>query len=117
MVEILKQHPGKVFRFEDAFETKSLVSELGIADRFSQNPPNVPTSQRSIQAVTYGQHPSHFILVVLCLGNPDPHNGYVICCYPKSRISPSQFMDMSKKTLTDATTVGAKVFWNASRDK
>jgi len=116
MLEILRQHPNKRFRFEDVSETKALVSELGLADRFSQEPPGVPTGQRSIQAVTCGQFPTHFIFVVLCLGNPEGHNGYVISCHPRSQMSPSQFMDMAKQILTDRHTVGAKVFWNASLD-
>lgn len=116
MLEILQQHPNKDFWFEDLVETQGLLSELGIAGRFSFEPPNVPTGQRSIQAVTYGQHPTHFIFVVLCLGNPERHNGYVISCHPKSKMSPSQFMEMATKTLADRNTVGAKVIWSASLD-
>jgi hypothetical protein len=119
MLEILKQNPDREFRFDDEFETKSMVLELGIAGRFSMEPPIVPTGQESQQAVMYGEHPTHYILVVLYLGNPHPkENGYLILCLPRCRFSYEQFMEGARKFLkpSDDRIVGAKFFWSSSPD-
>jgi hypothetical protein len=47
MLEILQQNPDKDFQFDDEFGTKTIVLELGLAGRFSMNPPNVPRGQQS----------------------------------------------------------------------
>jgi hypothetical protein len=119
MLEILKQNPDKVFTFDDEFEIKSILLELGIAGRFSRNPPNVPRGQQSQQIVSYGEHPTHFIHVILYLGHPDPkENGYIVLCFPRSKFSYGQFMEAAKKLLkpTDDRIAGAKLFWGSSPD-
>ena len=119
MLEILKQNPDKDFQFDDEFETKSILLELGIAGRFSRNPPNVPSEEQSQQLVSYGEHPTHFIHVILYLGNPDPEeNGYVVLCYPRSKFSYAEFMEVAKRILnpTDDRILGAKFFGGNSPD-
>jgi hypothetical protein len=119
MLEILKQNPDKDFQFDDEFETKSIMLELGLAGRFSMDPPNVPRGQQSQQLVSYGEHPTHFIHVILYLGNPDPkENGYLVLCFPRSKVSYEQFMEIAKRLLkpTDDRIAGTELFWGASPD-
>lgn len=119
MLEVLKQNPDKNFQFDDEFEVKSIILELGIAGRFSLNLPNVPRGKQSQQLVSYGEHPTHFIHVILYLGNLDPNeNGYVVLCFPRSKYSYEQFMEVAKKILnpTDDRILGAKFFSGDSRD-
>ena len=119
MLEALKQNPDKEFRFDDEFEVKSILLELGIAGRFSQKPPNLPSGKQSQQLVSYGEHPTHFIHVILYLGNPDlKENGYVVLCLPRSKISYGQFMEVAKKILnpTDDRIMGTKFFGGSSPD-
>jgi len=81
MLEIL-QNTDKDFQFDDKFETKSILLELGVAGRFSLNPPNVPRGNESQQAVMYGEHPTHFILIILYLGSGNPkENGYLVLLF------------------------------------
>lgn len=119
MLEILKQKPHEKFQFDDEFEAKSILLELGIAGRFSANPPNVPTGQQSQQAVLYCEHPTHYILVILYLGNSDQkENGYLVLCFPRSKFSYEYFNEIAKKILnpTDDRIQGAKLFWGNSSD-
>ena len=67
MLEILKQNPDKDFQFDDEFETKSILLELGLAGRFSLNPPNVPRGQQSQQLVSYGEHPPRILSTSFCI--------------------------------------------------
>jgi len=62
MLEMLIQNPNKVFHFEKDYEAQSFLLELGIAGRFSRNPPNVPAGEQSQQAILYNEHPTHYIL-------------------------------------------------------
>jgi hypothetical protein len=119
MLEVLKQNPDKEFRFDDEFEVKSILLELSIAGRFSQNPANVPSGKQSKQLVSYGEHPTHFIHVFLFLGNPDPkENGYIVLCLPRSKFSYEQFMEVAKIILnpTDDSILGTKIFGSSSFD-
>jgi hypothetical protein len=119
MLEVLKQNPDKEFRFDDKFEVKSILLELGIAGRFSQNPPNVPNGKQSQQLVSYDEHPTHFIHAILFLGNPDPkENGYIVLCLPRSKFSYAQFMEVAKIILnpTDDRILGTKFFGGSSPD-
>jgi hypothetical protein len=118
MLEILAQYPDKDFQFEDHFEAQSILLELGIAGRFNMNPPEA-NGQQSQQTVMYGEHPTHFILVVLYLGNAEAvENGYLVLCFPKSRVSYAKFMEISKRILnpTDKRIRGTKFFWSGSPD-
>jgi hypothetical protein len=119
MLEILKRNPDKAFQFDDKFDTESIVLELGIAGRFSMAPPNVSRGEESQQWVAYGEHPTHFIHVILYLGNPDPkENGYLVLCFPKSKVPYVKFMEIGKKILnpTNDRIAGARLFWSSSPD-
>jgi hypothetical protein len=119
MLELLKENPNKPFQIDDEFEIKSLLLELGIAGRFSLNPPNVPKGEQSQQAVLYTEHPTHFILVVLYLGNPNKEeNGYLFFGYPKSKFSFDKFNEIAKKILnpSDERIAGVQGFFGHSPD-
>ena len=119
MLEILRQNPHKEFFFEDQFEIKSILLELGIAGRFSMDPPNVPRGEQSQQAVTIGEHPTHFILVILYLGNADStENGYIVLCYPRSKWNYAQFMERARIILnpSDDRIAGMKLFFGGAPD-
>lgn len=120
MLERLQQNPDEPFQFSEDSEARTIVLELGIAGRFSLNPPGVPQGQASTQAVAYGEHPTHFILVVLYLGNPDPkENGYYVLCLPKSKVSYPKFLEMGKRLLNptgESQIAGSKMFWSSSAD-
>jgi hypothetical protein len=75
--------------------------------------------EQSQQLVSYGEHPTHFIHVILYLGNPDPkENGYVVLCFPRSKFTCVQFMEIARKLLnpTDKRISGSKLFWSSSAD-
>jgi hypothetical protein len=119
MIEILIQNPDKNFQFDDDIEIPSMLLELGVAGRFSKNPPNIPHGNASTQAVFYGEHPTHFILIILYLGHPSQKdNGYFVQCLPKSKMSYAQFMEFAKGMLkpTDDGIVGSNLFWTGSSD-
>lgn len=93
MLEILDANPDEQFTFENDKETKILVSELGLTDRFNQN----PSKGASHQSVLHFGNFSHFIQVILYLGNPDPkENGFVVRCFPRSKVTYSEFMEATK---------------------
>jgi hypothetical protein len=117
LLELLQENPHKDFQFDDDFETKSMVLELGLSGRFSKNLPGVPRGEQSQQFVSYNQNPTHWIHIILYLGHPDPkENGYVILCYPRGRVSYLQSMEFAKMLLTptDERISATRLFWDSS---
>jgi hypothetical protein len=119
MVEILQKHPNEPYQFDDDKQAKALIFELGLAGRFSANPPNVPTGKSCTQAVHYTEYPTHFILAILYAGNPKAEdNGYFVVCLPKSKFSFAQFNTFAGRFLNQGgnTVVGMQGFYGESPD-
>src|SRR3954469_18841858 len=99
MLEILAANPNKQFSFDDEKEAKTLVLELNLTGRFSPNPAK---GQQSQQSVLCFDNLTHFIQVILYLGNPDPNeNGFVVFCYPRSKVSYEKLMGLAKSVLNE----------------
>lgn len=97
MLEILSQNPHKMVTVEDDKEAKTLLFELGLIDKFSKNP---LLGASTAQAVTHGDHPTHFVFAMLFLGKTAKQdNGYLVYCLPKSQYPPSKAMEFVRTVL------------------
>ncbi|MGD1088953.1 MAG: hypothetical protein ABR955_09560 [Verrucomicrobiota bacterium] len=97
MIEILEQMPNLTFFFEKDDEAKTVLFEMGLIDKFSQEP---PYSQSTIQAVSYSEHATHFIIGLLYLGKTKPEdNGYLVYCLPKSQYSLQKAIQFRERIL------------------
>lgn len=67
-----------------------------------------------MQAVTFGEHPTHFILIALYTGYAnESENGYWAVAMPKKKFTFERFCETAKQVLSpmDEQILGAEVFW------
>jgi hypothetical protein len=111
----LARRPDEEHTFDHNGQIKEFLIELGIENCFTQTPPDSPTNRTS-QVVQHIFHPTHFILVQLYLGYDDPNeNGYFATCLPKSKYSPEQCQEITRKITSQSTTgmvLESGVKWN-----
>jgi hypothetical protein len=104
----LERYPNNPFEFDHNGQIKDLLIDLSIESKFKAG-----LEGERVQAVHYGEHPTHFILIVLWSGYADRNeNGYLAWCFPKKRWSFEQFMEASRRILnpTDDRMLGGDIF-------
>lgn len=91
----LRRNPHAGAESRDNARCKMFLSHLGILECFRrEKTPN-------LSAVTYSEHPTHWIVGLLWSGYPEPqHNGYRLICLPKS-ICPEHAMNALVKRFMD----------------
>jgi hypothetical protein len=112
----LLDNPNTPFSFDNDEECKILLVELGLGNRFSTNPQNL--GPNPIQTITHLNHATHWIHAVLFLGHAvAENNGYLILCFPKSRMSMIQFTAAIDQFMKNKGQVAvAKLFPGDSSD-
>lgn len=86
MSDRLSQEPNELFRINNDEDAKMFLLEMGLMGKFS----NTATSRTQI--LTYGEHPTHWIVAMFFTGKTVPtDNGHLIYCLPKRDYSTSQF--------------------------
>jgi hypothetical protein len=80
-------------QFEHGGQIKDFLIELGAEPQFKTG-----LADERVQFVTYGEHPTHFILVLLWSGYDHPKdNGYIAWCLAKKKWSFERFMEFTKR--------------------
>ncbi len=105
----LARNPNDPFEFSHNGKIKDFLIDLNIESQFKAG-----LEGERQQAVQYGEHPTHFILVVLWSGYAHRQdNGYFMWCLPKRKVTFEQFMEFSKRILrpADDRMLGADTFW------
>jgi hypothetical protein len=82
MIENVIANPDQLFHFLDNNEAKTLLSELGMIDKFSID------SSGAEETIT-GEIQTLYVLAGHRKGHPNEQaNGYVVLCIPKTQYSP-----------------------------
>ena len=105
----LARNPNDFLEFHHNGQIKDFLNELNIESKFKAG-----LEGERIQAVQYGEHPSHFILIVLWSGYAHRQdNGHFVWCLPKRKFTFEKFMEFSKRVLksTDDRTPDADISW------
>jgi hypothetical protein len=92
----LQQHPKKCVDITDDADAETLLSELGILERFVGN----RAVGTSTQSVVHSGHPTHHILALLYLGRTKASDdGFLVLCLPKSEYSDRAFLHFAQQIL------------------
>jgi hypothetical protein len=84
MIENLIANPDRLFHFLDNNEAKTLLSELGMIDKFSIDSSG---AEETIETIT-GEMQTHYVLAGHQKGHPkEQANAYVVLCIPKTQYS------------------------------
>jgi len=111
----LLENPNQPFQIQDNAEAKSLLLELGLLETFSDKMA-ANNGAGTTQIVTYGEHPTHFIIALLFLGMTlATDNGYYVVCMPKNQFSEQQATELFYQiALRQGFPLGIKPLWKGS---
>ena len=94
----LARNPNEIFEFHHNGQIKDFLIDLNVESKFEAG-----LEGEQQQVVQYGEHPTHFILIVRWSGYAHRQdNGNYVWCLPKRKFTREKFTEFCKRILQPA---------------